>query len=1149
MRNIFSDKINFRLLQLFFLGGISSLSLSQNLPAQTAFFPRYQEKIVILPGDTLLQLKHYFIVPATDSLFVKGGRLQRETDYVPDYRMGKIHLKYKPALPETLTVIYRASPVNLPPVYRAYPFIPWIEKKTDSTGAALSNRSGRTEGRDFFTESRLRKSGSLTRSLSLGNKQGLRLDSGLRLQLEGNITPDVQVVAALSDQNTPIQPEGNTQTLQEIDKVYIRIKSPVFQATLGDFDIGYHNGRFGNYQRKLQGAQLSLNRGSFRASISGAVSKGKFYTMKFTGEEGKQGPYQLRGERGETEIIILAGTERVWIDGELMVRGEENDYVIEYSSGQITFTRKRLITGDSRIEIDFEYSDMKFQRNLYSAHFSGSNRREKLKYSATFIREADDKNNPLEADLSDAEKQVLAQAGDNIETAYSESGTYVGAGKGNYIQIDSLAAKLFRYVGAGKGDYQVRFSYIGDKGGDYRYVGRGRYEFVGNGRGNYSPKRFLPVAQSQSLAAFSVAAAPVPAVTISGEMALSQMDLNRFSDKDDDDNLGGAYQFKTSFQPKSFAIGNKNLGNIQLTGLIRHQDSRFYEITRNREVEYSRIWDIQNDPQRGEKIRRLDGSYTPWRHVRIAAEVGNFHSGNLFESAREMAEFSLNRAKLPEILYREEHIRKNNGRVQIRGNWLRRLGKIQYKWWRFRPHLRYEAEDKRDRTYGDSLHNGFAFQDISAGMGFRLAKPLELSFTQTERRDKISAKNNLRDNSKASSQIFTVRLSRWKNLQANFSLTNRVRKYSDEKQPEKRTRLGDVNISYSPLQRALQSSLRMQMSTTQLSKTEQIYFKVEEGRGNYRFDADLNEYIPDPFGEYILRTFVTGEFEPVNDLLINGKLNFKPKLFYKRQKKYRNRLKKILRNFAWETYFSMNEKSRRANPWALNFGLDGLIFPDEETVFGRYLVRQDLYFFEDVVNRSLRFRWMENYEKNNRLTEGGQYSLRQEQSLRFIARFSKKFSSQTNLFQRRIDRIFSSAVRTDRLILSRGLDTRMSYRPKSSLEIAAEFKYQKDMDRVYAPNTRTRLISIKPNFNYAIRGRGRLRGELEYADVSASPENRIIPYEMANGRRVGKNFRWQIGLDYRLSAKLMIIISYLGRREPGRDEIQHLGKAELKAYF
>ena len=90
------------------------------------------------------------------------------------------------------------------------------------------------------------------------------------------------------------------------------------------------------------------------------------------GEEGKQGPYQLRGERGETEIIVLAGTERVWIDGEIMTRGEENDYVIEYGSGQVTFTRNRLVTGDSRIEIDFEYSNLRFQRNLYSARFSGS---------------------------------------------------------------------------------------------------------------------------------------------------------------------------------------------------------------------------------------------------------------------------------------------------------------------------------------------------------------------------------------------------------------------------------------------------------------------------------------------------------------------------------------------------------------------------------------------------------------------------------------------------------------------------------------------------------------------------------------------------------------------------------------------------------
>ncbi|MFZ5517693.1 MAG: hypothetical protein ACOY90_13695 [Candidatus Zhuqueibacterota bacterium] len=1103
-------------------------------------------RVTLEPSAAAYALPDSFIVGNSERVVLADTVLLRGRDYDMDYTRGRVIFRKKRSAAATLEMYYQALPLEIKLRYSRRQPARYRPEQAGRDNVAPAPIRAADAAKSAST---LKQNGSIVRGVSLGTNQGLKLDSGLRMQISGKIADRVEIVAALTDQTTPIQPEGNTQTLQEIDKVFIELKSDRFQATLGDYYLGLEGTEFSPYHRKLQGAMGSTRLGHSGMMLYGAVSKGKFISYQFTGQEGNQGPYQLKGDRGQIDIIVLAGTEKVWIDGQLMTRGETNDYIIEYSNGQITFTRRRLITADSRITVDFQFSDQKFQRSLYGMDVNSRAFDDKIDIGVRVLREADNEDNPLDYILNTANRSQLEAAGDSADSMFVSGVNYLGPGKGSYVAVDSASIRFYRYVGPNLGDYNIAFTYLGPGRGDYKSVGYSNYRYVGEDKGSYKPVIYLTPAQSHDLVDVSFNYRPKKNILFASELAMSRLDKNVYSARDDQDNAGLAMvtQFGVTDQP--LRIARKGLGSVSLKGSYRKVQRQFNYIDRSEEVEKSRKWDYTQTAGQSEEIVELDGGYSPLKQATLQASLGQNQRGDDFRSRRWELRPELRFEKFPRVRYHIESINSRDTASGRSGDWIRQQGSSEYHLWKLRPAFDYLAETKKE-TYQDTLKLGFRYYQLAPSLKLTDWNKMSFSVSVIQRRQDKYVAGHFQRESDALTQAAGWQLNEWKNLSFAFEYTHRERTYTDSI-GAKKTDLADFKADYSPLKRAIHSNWHYQLSNTQVARQERVYLKVERGAGNYRYDEDLNEYIPDALtGDYILQTRTTDDFVPVVELRASCRVTLEPERLMAKSSKAVGAAgwKQWFSALSGETFVQLEEKTRESDVWAI-YRLDQARFQQEAaTLYGVKNFRQDVYWNRNHKNFSLRFRFNRKADLNNQYLEGSQQSTLEESSLRMKGQLSPRLSTQLDFGNRVETKTYDIPGRSDKDIISQEVIGDFSFRPKQSVELALKVQWTRAENRV-ADLIDVNLLALSPRVNYAFRGKGRLRIEVEFNRVNVQPEDAIVPYEMVSGYRHGANLRWLTSFDYNVSRYIRASLSWNGRYEEYLAEPVYTVRAEMRAYF
>ncbi|HSD64521.1 MAG TPA: hypothetical protein VLB50_12005 [Ignavibacteriaceae bacterium] len=1150
---------------LFFILGLLFLIIP--LEAQNRYLTETVTDTIPINLDNHYTLARVSVIPFTESITLRNKVLNRD-DYTFSYATSSFTLSDTLAYSifDTLFVTYQSYRLSFRKEYKKRSLVVKVDEAGKDTIQVVKSEGGGFTTEEIFG-SNIEKSGTLVRGFTVGTTKDFTLNSGLRLQLSGKLSKDIEVVAALTDESTPIQPEGNTERLEELDKVFIQIKHPNAIGTFGDYQLVRKQGEFGVIDRKLQGLMGEVNYAGQSGYVSLATSRGKFNTNNFNGVDGVQGPYRLSGINNENDLVIIAGTEKVYLDGMEMKRGEANDYTIEYANAQITFTPKRLITSASRISVDFEYTDRRFTRNFFGTGVASSLINDKLEVQVQYLKEGDDPAAPIDISLTNSDKTILQNAGDNRNKA-AKSGVSLaqpdslGIIRGTYSKADTVinSDTLFYYIynpGAASAIYNVSFSYVGDGLGDYSKIGLGNYQYVGKRQGGYLPVIFLPVPELKQIGNIVVDVNPLQDFHISLEYAGSSWDQNMLSTLDDGNNFGYARNILLRMDPKKIDVGAVDLGKIGFSVKDRFMQGKFSPAERIDEVEFNRNYNVTASSDTvDETLREIALNLLPVNNMIVNSNVGILKRGNDFKSTRYNNLFSFTDNSNYALIYNFDYVESKN--LNLNSNWLRQKGTGYYVFWYLKPGVDFLAEKKKDyHGLSDSLlTTSLKYFEIDPFLEIVNIQGLKIGGKYSVRDDYFPIDGLMTKQARALTQYYNLTYNGIKEVSTTLNFTLRDKKYTEPF--KKRGSLDNQTIlirsqsKFDLWNPVLNGDLFYEVSTERTAKLEKVFVHVQQGTGNYRYLGDLNnngiadenEFEPAVYdADYILVTIPTDQLFPV----INLKTSTRWKVKYGEIFEKGSVAQKLLEPFSTETFWRIEENSREVDYkkiYLLNFSA----FQNEvTTIAGSNFVQQDIFLFENDANLSFRFRYAQT-KGLNQFSGGTERSYNRERSLRITFRLIKEVSNQTDLVNT-TDAVFAPVESNRKRNLNGNtVSSDFSYRPDNNVEVGFKIKVGQNTDSYPVVPTVIDLNSQSISLNLSFAGTGRLRIEIERDELTGNTSDNFLPFELTGGNLLGKNYYLRVNFDYRINTFLQSTVSYDGRLQ-GAGKAIHTGRAEVRAYF
>jgi len=1118
----------------------------------------YKTKKLIFTTDTI-HLETGSINSDSFELLDSSNKPIDTSFYKIDFPKGVLLFKNQNNSPtDSITVHYLKLPDFLTKEYRIYDSSKIVDNNVTSQNLYKIETISPPKNVPFDG---LVVAGSLSRGVTVGNNQNAVVNSNLDFQITGKISEKVNIHASIRDTNIPVQEGSYSQRLNQYDNIFMELFSDSWNVRGGDVFISNNTTHYLTFNKKIQGLSTTINfrKDDSKTTVfaSGGLVTGSYASSNFKGQEGNQGPYKLIGQNGELYVLVIIGSERVYVNGILLKRGITNDYVIDYNSGEIVFTPLFAITSEMRIVIEYQYSENNYTR--FVTYDGGSFTNKKWTFGAALYSENDIKNQPVQQNLSQEQARILAEAGDNTHLMVAPS-AYIDTydEKKTLYKKNSLGTKSIYEYSTNPNDelYNVQFSFVGQTKGNYILTNPTSvdkiYEYIApiNGipQGNYEPIIQLKAPEKEQVATFFGKYNPSEKTAVDFEIAVSNSDKNLFSTLDDTNNQGlaGEINAKQRLYSKKW--------NIDAFANFQAIEANFKPVERINGIEFYRDWNVNSTTIGDQSL--LGTGFT----FNLIPNENHKNTGNITYTFQKMAlsksysgirnninaSFVLNKWN-----FQNTSSFLKSDAVETTSKFARDFSQVQYNFkknW-IGSAIRFEDNQEKNKITNQlSLQSQrFSEYGIYGGHGDSTGVYVQIGYLK---RTNDSIQNGvLRRVNTSHSYNFKTTLFKTDQRDLSIFVNYRILDYTNP--ALKTTPSLNSRMLYNEqfFKQLVQSNTLYETNSGTMPFQNYTYVEVPAGQGKYTWNdynnngiKELEEFEIAPFIDLATYTRI---FLP-NQIYIKTNQNRFSQSFIFNPSIWQNNhgLKKALSYFYWQTSFIIDRKIKNNGD---HLDLNPFNSAQENVLGLLSTFNNSIYFNRGKRSNSVTYIYLKN----------------QTQNLLSVGTIENKNSSHQLQYQHLLQKswLFDALAKTiatkteSKTFAEKNYDIegyllapKISYLFSKNISLDLFYEYFNKENQIGSFDT---LVQNRfgSTFSYAKNRKFTVNGEVSlYENKFNGNEFSSVGYQMLEGLQTGQNLTWRTLFQMNLTKFLDLNFIYQGRKSETSNAI-HTGSVELRAYF